>query len=190
MSTLESTLITNSIKLWGSWQPNANSLPITNRLKAGQIVRVLGPCSTQSKEQMLAIAEVTAPHSDGLRGPDKKPRTRPVKPDGTPLFHGIGHTASKPIYESVTRRHPNLSLGVETMSEGDVQALAGLIGLAWSGSRTQEQESLQELGAAALQAKMLMMIKNPLTPDHEFYLGMMENWIIGAGYAIPFMACV
>jgi chorismate mutase len=190
MPTLDSKLITDTTQLWSDWVPNSDSLSLTNRLKSGKTLRVIGPCAAQTEEQMLAIAAIVAPKTDALRAPDKKPRTRPVKPDGSPVFHGIGHEKSKPIFETLRHAHPTLVIAAETMTDADVIALTGLIGLAWSGSRTQEQESLQNLGAAARIANLPMMIKNPLTPDPEFYLGMMENWILGAGIALPLIACV
>lgn len=192
MANLESKLVSDNIKLWNNWEFASQAQSVINRLKNGKIIRLIGPCAAQTEEQALSILEVTAYYSDGIRLPDKKPRTRPVKPDGTPQFLGIGHEGAKSIYQTIATTYPHLAIGSETMSEADARLLAatGLLGFAWSGSRTQEQETLQGLGRAAKATNTLMMIKNPLTSDYEMYLGMMENWIIGAQYSIPFMACI
>lgn len=192
MSNLESKLITDNMQLWEGWKPTSQAERSVDRLKSGQPVRLIGPCAAQSKEQVLAILAVTASHSDGLRLPDKKPRTRPVKPDGTRQFLGIGHSEVLSIYRTVAEKYPHLAIGAETMSEADVSLLSktGLLGFAWSGSRTQEQETLQDLGRAAEETNTLMMIKNPLVSDQEMYLGMMENWILGSSGRVPLVACV
>lgn len=202
MANLESKLISDSAQLWGTWESNPQSRGIVDRLKSGKPVRLIGPCAAQTKDQVLSILEVTASHSDGVRLPDKKPRTRPVRPDGSVNFTGIGHGEVLSIYRTIGAKYPRLAIGAETMSGADVHLLAaaGILGFAWSGSRTQEQETLRELGSAASETNTLMMIKNPLTPDQEMYLGMMENWILGpigienwtinSKGTIPFMACI
>lgn len=192
MANLESKLISDNTRLWNTWKPMPQAQGIADRLRSGKLVRFIGPCALQSEEQALAIAEVIAPYSDGIRLPDKKPRTRPVTKDGRDLFFGIGHDRAIPIYQAVTERYQHLAIGAETMSGADIRRLAatGLLGFAWSGSRTQEQESLQGLGRAAQTTNTLMMVKNPLAPDAEMFLGMLENGIIGARNKIPFMVCI
>lgn len=192
MSKLESKLITDNTKLWETWLPNSQSAPLVERVRSGRPVRIIGPCAVQTSQQVEAILAVTASHSDGVRLPDKKPRTRPVKPDGTAVFLGIGHKQALQIYTTVQQDHPNLPICVETMSEADINTLAaaGILGLAWSGSRTQEQESLHNLGQAANAVNIPMMIKNPLAPDDDLFLGMMENWLLGASLAVPLLTCV
>lgn len=192
MANLESKLIYDNTQLWDRWESNPQARGIIDRLQSGKPVRFFGPCAIQTQGQVRSILEVTAAYSDGIRLPDKKPRTRPVRPDGTQQFLGIGHKEATSIYRTVAEDYPHLAIGAETMSQSDIRRLAatGLLGFAWSGSRTQEQESLQELGRAAKKTNTLMMIKNPLTSDHEMYLGMMENWIIGAQNSVPFVACI
>jgi 3-deoxy-D-arabino-heptulosonate 7-phosphate (DAHP) synthase len=191
MSAPESQLITDNSQLWKRpeaevRQPN----PIVARIQAGQLVRIMGPCSLMSVEQLEAILEVIEGNVDGVRAPGKKPRTRPVSPQGERLFEGIGLREAKRVYRRIVLRHPQLLFASEVMSGKDLKALQQWLALPWIGSRTQEQETCRDIGKAAAEAQLPVMVKNPLVADLELMMGMIENTIIGAESAIPVMLCL
>lgn len=190
MSALESAVITANTQLW-----KTDSYPFTNdrvasRLAAGELVRIFGPCSITSTEQVLAMMKVIAGQVDLVRAPGKKPRTRPVTPKGELLFEGIGMKQAAEIMREVIAKYPQTLFASEIMEAGDLDPVSTALGLAWIGSRTIQQATCREIGAKALEAQVPVMVKNPMVPELELMLGMMENTILGSKMAVPTLLCL
>lgn len=191
MNILESALIDQNTRLWQ--QPNAGlSRPngLVSRVQSEELLRIMGPCSLESVEQIETMLRVLGNQVDAVRAPGKKPRTRPVSPNGELLFEGIGLSQTAVILDELLATHPQLMFASETMSGTDLLTLHSRLGLAWIGSRTQQQETCRDIGESANTAQIPVMIKNPLSPDLELFLGMIENTILGSKNAIPLLLCL
>src|SRR5262245_38497448 len=84
----------------------------------GSLVVIAGPCSVESREQLLETARaVKAAGTDMLRGGAYKPRTSPYD------FQGLGVEALRFLEEA--SKETGLPIVTEVMSETDVEIVAG-----------------------------------------------------------------
>ncbi|MFO7862663.1 MAG: chorismate mutase [Salinivirgaceae bacterium] len=134
---------------------------------------IAGPCSAESREQVLATAkELSAsPFITAFRSGVWKPRSRPGS------FEGIGAEALEWLKEVKTRY--NLPLAVEVATPKHVeQALKAGVDYLWIGARTTSNPfSVQELTAALAGCKCSIMVKNPVNPDLELWIGAIERFL-------------
>jgi chorismate mutase len=190
MPTLESAVISANTQLWKPENYPFDQRRVMERLAASELLRIFGPCSLTSTEQLVDMLAIIADYVDLMRGNGKKPRTRPFSPLGKLLFEGIGMEAAAKIFAEVIQQYPQVLFAAEIMSGRDLKAIAQYLGLDWGGSRTQEQESLRSIGAGSAEAGLPLMIKNPLTNNPELMLGMMENAILGSNMTVPILLCL
>lgn len=132
---------------------------------------VAGPCSVESQEQMLDIAQSIAKNSNVklLRGGIWKPRTRPnsfegVGGIGLPWLVEAGKTAGLPVATEIANaQHVELALkaGVDVL---------------WIGARTTVNPfAVQEIADAIRGTDIPVMIKNPINPDLNLWIGAFER---------------
>lgn len=132
---------------------------------------IAGPCSAESEEQVLAAAYALA--SDGrvkvFRAGVWKPRTRPGG------FEGAGEKG----LQWLKRVKDETGLAVITevaMPQHVEQALKHDIDMVWVGARTTTNPFLVEQLASALAGTNIpVLIKNPITPDLELWIGTIER---------------
>ncbi len=134
---------------------------------------IAGPCSAESEEQVMAAA--SALKSVGIsvfRAGLWKPRTFPGS------FEGVGETGI-PWLKRV-QRELGMKVCTEVAGERHVEAVldAGL-DMVWIGSRTTVNPFLVEEIAEALDGRDVpVMIKNPVSPDINLWIGAVERMML------------
>ncbi|MBU1368180.1 MAG: 3-deoxy-7-phosphoheptulonate synthase, partial [Bacteroidetes bacterium] len=122
---------------------------------------IAGPCSAESREQLLLTARQLAklPQVKAFRAGIWKPRTRP---DG---FEGVGAEGLKWMQE--VKSETGLLLTTEVANPRHIElALKHGIDILWIGARTVVNPfSVQELAEAVKGVSIPVLVKNPITPD-------------------------
>lgn len=132
---------------------------------------VAGPCSAESRGQMLATAEALAAQGVGVfRAGVWKPRT---KPGG---FEGVGPEALEWLSE--VKRRTGMRVATEVaMPQHVEEALRAGVDLLWIGARTATSPfAVQELAEALRGADVPVLVKNPVNPDLELWIGALERF--------------
>jgi chorismate mutase len=137
---------------------------------------IAGPCSAESEEQVLTVARALSATGKVhlFRSGIWKPRSRP----GT--FSGEGIKALE--WLQIAHRETGLPLAVEVASPRHVEAcLEHDIDVVWLGARTVSNPfSVDEIARALKGTNLPVMVKNPLSPDVELWLGAIERlWNVG-----------
>mgnify|MGYP003349926903 FL=1 len=131
---------------------------------------IAGPCSAESEQQVFKTVEGIAQASvDMIRAGIWKPRTRPDS------FEGIGDVGLKWLRDA--GRHFGLPVTVEVANESHVTAaLTYGIDVLWIGARTTVNPfQVQEIADALRGVDIPVMVKNPLNPDLELWIGAIER---------------
>lgn len=133
-------------------------------------IMIAGPCSAESEEQVLATARALS--SQGLsifRAGVWKPRT---KPGG---FEGIGVEALQ--WMKRVKRETGMLLATEVANREHVfEALKAGIDILWIGARTSVNPfAVQEIADAIRGADVPVLVKNPVNPDLELWIGAIER---------------
>ena len=136
---------------------------------------IAGPCSAESREQVLNIAQNLA--SKGIRifrAGIWKPRT---KPGG---FEGVG-AVGLPWLKEVKEKTGMLTATEVATPYHVLEALKAGIDILWIGARTVANPfAMQELADALKGMDIPVLVKNPVNPDLELWIGAIER-IYGAG---------
>jgi len=144
--------------------------PLLPQLDSKRPLVISGPCSAESEEQVLATGRALAAQGVKIfRAGIWKPRT---KPGG---FEGVG-VIGLPWLQKL-KQETGMLVGVEVATKAHVDAaLAFGVDLLWIGARTTANPfAMQEL-ADALQGKDVpVLIKNPVNPDVELWIGGIER---------------
>ncbi|KIC94223.1 chorismate mutase [Flavihumibacter solisilvae] len=144
---------------------------ITQQAWAKRPLIISGPCSAETEEQVLATAQQLANTGkvDVLRAGIWKPRTRPGS------FEGIG-TKGLPWLQQA-KKLTGLPVAVEVATAKQVEdALHFDVDILWIGARTTVNPfSVQEVADALRGADVPVLIKNPINPDLELWLGAVER---------------
>ena len=134
---------------------------------------IAGPCSAESAEQVEQVARAiaeSAPDVSILRAGIWKPRTRPGS------FMGVGERGISWLIRA--REITGLKVAMEVATPAHVAAaLDAGVDVLWIGARTTSSPfALQEL-ADALEGHedLPVMVKNPISPDVELWLGALER---------------
>lgn len=147
-------------------------LPLNNWLNTDNFPPVIaGPCSAESEEQMHTIAADIAkiPQVKMLRAGIWKPRTRP----GT--FEGMGSIAL-PWLVSAAKQNNLLSACEVATSKHVEEALKAGVDVLWIGARTTVNPfSVQDVADALQGTNIPVMVKNPITPDLQLWIGAIER---------------
>lgn len=141
------------------------SVPILNRAKRPLVIA--GPCSAESREQLLATCEALAREGcvDLFRAGIWKPRTLPGG------FEGAGEEGLKWLSEAKART--GIPISTEVASARHVEcALKYGVDVLWIGARTTVNPFLvQEIADAVAHSEVPVMIKNPMNPDVALWSG-------------------
>jgi chorismate mutase len=137
---------------------------------------ISGPCSAESEEQVIQTAVQLAETGvvDIFRAGIWKPRTRP----GT--FEGVGIRGLPWLQKA--RKISGLPVTVEVASAKQVEdALQFEVDVLWIGARSAVNPlSVQDIANALKGTDVPVLIKNPLNPDIELWMGAVER-IVKAG---------
>lgn len=131
---------------------------------------VAGPCSAESREQVLEAAAALKEAGVGvLRAGLWKPRTHPGG------FEGVG--ASGLAWLAEARAATGLKLSTEVGSAQHVQAcLQAGVDMLWIGARTTANPfQVQEICEALRGADIPVLVKNPVSPDLDLWIGAIER---------------
>ena len=147
-------------------------LPLNKWLDIGDAPLVIsGPCSAESEDQVLQTAMELSkiPNVKIFRSGIWKPRTRPG------LFEGVGLQGLKWLQQ--VKDQTSLLTAVEVANPEHVEAaLKYDVDILWIGARTVVNPfSLQELANALNGVDIPVMIKNPVNPDMNLWIGALER---------------
>jgi chorismate mutase len=136
---------------------------------------ISGPCSAESEEQVLQTAlglSPVGPHI--LRAGIWKPRTRPNS------FEGVGQKGLP--WLKLAGRNTGLPVCTEVANPQHVEmALEAGVDVLWIGARTTVNPfSVQAIADALKGVDIPVMIKNPINPDLQLWIGAIER-IYNAG---------
>lgn len=132
---------------------------------------IAGPCSAETREQVLYTAEAVKNTSVHLfRAGVWKPRTRPGS------FEGMGELALSWLQE--VKSLYGLPVAIEVAEPAHVElALRYGIDVFWIGARTTVNPFLVQVLADTLKGVNIpVMIKNPVTPDVSLWEGAIERF--------------
>lgn len=144
--------------------------------KRDNLLVISGPCSVESREQLLATAAGLSEidRVKVLRGGIWKPRTRPD------AFEGIGEIGLKWMQEA-KQRYGFLTMTEVASPEHVELAMRYGIDILWIGARTAVNPfSVQELADCLRGCDIPVFVKNPIAPDLKLWLGAFER-LDGAG---------
>ncbi len=136
---------------------------------------VAGPCSVENEDQIMRTAKELAECGVSLlRGGIWKPRTRPGS------FEGIGPKGLK--WLKAAGRAAGLPVATEVATPAHVeQCLEAKIDVLWIGARTTTSPiTVQAIADSLAGVDVPVMIKNPMNPDLELWIGAIER-VLHAG---------
>lgn len=132
---------------------------------------IAGPCSAETEEQVLQTAhQLSANGVKIYRAGVWKPRT---KPGG---FEGVGSKAFKWLKRA--KEETNMFLATEVATPKHVEeALDNDIDILWIGTRTTANPfAVQAIANALKNVDIPVLIKNPINPDVELWIGAIERF--------------
>jgi chorismate mutase len=133
---------------------------------------IAGPCSAESEEQVINVCQAIANNKSAkmLRGGIWKPRTRPNS------FEGMGEKALPWLVTA--GKITGLPTATEVANEKHVElALKAGVNVLWVGARTTVNPfAVQEIADALKGVDIPVMIKNPVNPDLQLWLGAFERF--------------
>ena len=143
------------------WMPNAKH-PFV----------IAGPCSAETEEQVMETAHALADmptKPDLYRAGIWKPRTRPNS------FEGNGEKALKWLQR--VKKETGIPVTTEVANAAHVEAcLKHGVDVLWIGARTTVNPfSVQEIADALAGTDIPVMVKNPITPDLQLWIGALER---------------
>ncbi len=132
---------------------------------------IAGPCSLESEEQALATARLLAKDHRVFvyRGGIWKPRTRPGS------FEGVGTIGLKWLQR--VKEETGLPVGTEVANALHTEeALKHGIDVLWIGARsTASPFVVQEIADVVKGTDTVVMVKNPVNPDLQLWMGAIER---------------
>jgi len=132
---------------------------------------ISGPCSLESEEQTLETAKLLAKDDRVFvyRGGIWKPRTRPGS------FEGVGSVGLK--WLQLVKRETGLPVGTEVANaQHTEEALKAGIDVLWIGARsTASPFVVQEIADVVKGSDAVVMVKNPVNPDVQLWMGAIER---------------
>ncbi|MEJ6979389.1 chorismate mutase [Pedobacter sp. P351] len=151
---------------------NLNIEPLSNWLTTTHQPLVIGgPCSAETEDQLLATAHLLAKTGkiSVLRAGIWKPRTRPGE------FEGIGSIGLEWLNRA--KKETGLPITVEVANAKHVEeALKAGVDILWVGARsTVNPFTIQEIADALKGVDIPVMVKNPVNPDLQLWIGALER---------------
>lgn len=138
-------------------------------------VVIAGPCSAETEEQVMETAKDLAKNGVGIfRAGIWKPRT---KPGG---FEGVGSVGLTWLQE--VKKVTGMLVATEVANKQHVEeALNAGVDVLWIGARTSANPfAMQEIADSLVGADVPVLVKNPVNPDLELWIGAMQR-IYNAG---------
>lgn len=133
---------------------------------------ISGPCSAETQEQVLETATRLRQASTQIfRAGIWKPRTKPGN------FEGIGEIGLKWLQK--VKEETGMMVATEVANATHVKyAIAYNIDLLWIGARsTVNPFTLQEIAESLKNTDKIILIKNPIHPDFDLWIGAIERLI-------------
>jgi len=134
---------------------------------------IAGPCGAESEIQLLETAKQLANNNriHLFRAGVWKPRTRPG------VFEGVGEVALE--WLKTVKQETGLPVSIEVAHPKHVEkALKADIDVLWIGARTSVNPfQVQELADTLKGVDVPVMVKNPVNPDIELWIGTMERFM-------------
>ncbi len=133
-------------------------------------VVIAGPCSAESEEQVLQVATELRERGVAIfRAGIWKPRTRPGS------FEGMGKEGLP--WLARVKRELGMCITTEVATAEHVeQALSAGVDILWVGARTTANPfAVQEIADALRGCDVPVLVKNPVNPDIELWIGAMER---------------
>ena len=131
---------------------------------------IAGPCSAETEEQvMTTAAQLKEIGINVYRAGIWKPRTHPGS------FEGVGAQGLKWMQRA--KRELGLKIATEVASEKHVfDCLKYGVDLVWIGARTTANPFLvQEIAEALADTDIPVLVKNPVNPDLDLWIGALER---------------
>lgn len=141
-------------------------------LKSKRPFVIAGPCSAESKEQVISTASAITRDDcvQVIRAGIWKPRTRPNS------FEGLGEQALPWLVEAGQVCKRRTTTEVANSKHVELALKAG-VDILWVGARTTVNPfAVQEIADALRGTKVPVMIKNPVNPDLSLWLGAFERF--------------
>lgn len=138
-------------------------------------VVIAGPCSAETEEQVMETAKDLAKNGVRIfRAGIWKPRT---KPGG---FEGVGSVGLTWLQE--VKKETSMLVATEVANKQHVEeALNAGVDVLWIGARTSANPfAMQEIADSLVGADVPVLVKNPVNPDLELWIGAMQR-IYNAG---------
>ncbi len=138
-------------------------------------VVIAGPCSAETEEQVMETAMDLAKNDVRIfRAGIWKPRT---KPGG---FEGVGSVGLTWLQE--VKKETGMLVATEVANKQHVEeALNAGVDVLWIGARTSANPfAMQEIADSLVGADVPVLVKNPVNPDLELWIGAMQR-IYNAG---------
>lgn len=134
---------------------------------------IAGPCSAETEDQVMQTVKRIVAATDKvsmIRAGVWKPRTRPNS------FEGVGAIGLPWVKNA--GREVGLPVCVEVANSGHVElALKNEIDVLWIGARTTVSPFIvQEIAESLRGVDVPVMVKNPVNPDLELWLGAIERF--------------
>lgn len=139
-------------------------------LKLDHPLVIAGPCSAETEEQVLKIAnQLKDTDVSYFRAGIWKPRTRPG------MFEGVGALGLKWLQK--VKAETGLKTATEVANAAHVKlALEHDVDLLWIGARsTVSPFIVQEIADALKGTDKIVLVKNPVNPDLALWLGAIER---------------
>ena len=131
---------------------------------------IAGPCSAETEEQVMATAKQLAANGVKImRAGIWKPRT---KPGG---FEGIGPIGLQWLKK--VKKETGMYVSTEVATQKHVyEALKYGVDMLWIGARTTANPfAVQEIAEALQGVDIPVLVKNPVNPDLELWIGALER---------------
>ena len=132
---------------------------------------ISGPCSLETEQQTLETAKLLAkdPRVFIYRGGVWKPRTRPGS------FEGVGSIGLK--WLQLVKKETGLPVGTEVANaQHTEEALKAGLDVVWIGARsTASPFVVQEIADVVKGSNAVVMVKNPVNPDVQLWVGAIER---------------
>ena len=151
---------------------NLNLQPLNTWVKTkNEPLLIAGPCSAETEDQLIATAHLLAKTGkvSVLRAGIWKPRTRPGE------FEGIGSIGLTWLKRA--KEETGLPTAVEVANAKHVEeSLAAGVDILWVGARsTVNPFTVQEIADALKGVDIPVMVKNPVNPDLQLWVGALER---------------
>lgn len=131
---------------------------------------IAGPCSAETRQQVMQTAQsLKAEGVNVFRAGLWKPRTKPG------CFEGVGEQAIPWLQEVKSQLGMRVATEVATPAHVEACHKAG-IDIVWLGARTTANPfAVQALADALKGTDTVVMVKNPVSPDLELWIGALER---------------